>query len=362
MDSGDKITRRQLGATMFVCLLSPAIRLLPLRSVQLSGKSAWVSPVITLTAGILYVCLIENFMKSRRDGEGLGELVLKSLGSRVGRIFLGLFAVWFTLYSGFMLRSASERMLSAIYPNGSTVIFSVVTLAAAVLAAYGKVKSIARTGQVFALIILAVLTMTIVFSLKDIKISYLLPVTYKDAGKILLASLPELDIVGGYAYFLFMGDHLIRSDRDRATSIRWMVTLGVAIFFIEFVTIGTLSAENIVNIKSPFFIMIRNMVIFGIIERIEAVIIALWVLTDFLFIAALLTITRKLLGKATGVKNSQTFLLPLAVVVYVVSALLSKSAFGLQVYSEWIVPVSSMALVFVVLPVVLLIGRVRNKI
>lgn len=362
MNNGDKITKRQLMALMFVCMLSPTIRLLPLRAVQTSGKSAWLAAPVALAVGILYVYMMEYLTKNRGDDEGLSELIIRALGNTAGRIVLGIFSVWFILYCGFVLRVSSERMLSSVYVNGNSAMFILLTLFVSFIAARGKIKSLARTGQVFATIIIFMLAAVIVFSIKDVKKEYLLPVTYMDTGKILIAALPIIDILGGYAYFLFLDDHTIKQGHDLKTAIKWVSLLGVVIFMIVFVTIGNLSAQIVVKNTSPFFIMIRNIVIFGIVERIEAVVIALWVLCDFLYIAALLVICKKLSGKVTGVKKVNKLLWPITAAVCVIAFFISKSVFQLRIYSEWIAPIGNTFLSFAVIPIILLIGRIRKKI
>lgn len=362
LNNEDKITKRQICASAAVCLLSPAIRLLPLRAVQFSGRSAWVSTIVSIPLGMAYVFFMEKLMKKRGDGEGLSELIIKSIGNAAGRIVLGIFALWFTFYCGFVLRSAAERMLSSVFANGNPAFFMLITLTAAFIAASGKVKSLARTGQVFVIIIGVMLIGVTALSAADIKKEYLLPVTYMDSLKILIGILPVIDIMGIYSFFLFLEDHVIKMQSDSITGIKWIALLGITIFAITFVTIGAESAGFLVNNTNPFFVMIRNAAIFSVAERIESVVVALWVLTDFLFLSVLLVIARKTAGKAFGMKSDKKLLLPIVVVSYLVAELITRSSFGMRIYSKWIVPASSMMLAFVVLPVILIIGKIRKRI
>lgn len=361
IDNKDVITRRQLAAASSVGLLSPAIRLLPLHAVQLAGRVSWVSALISIPLGALYVLMLEKAMEKRAEGEGLSDIIFKCIGRTAGRILIGIFAVWFTLYCGFVLRSAAERLLSSVYANGSAGFFMVITLLAAVIAASGQLKSIARTGQAFVFIIWGVLIVSIALSAADIKKENLLPVTYLDLPNVLLGTLPVMDIIGGYTFFLFLGDNVTIKEGYKKTAVKWSLLFGVTLFAIVFVTIGAESAGYLIHNKNPFFVMIRNASFFGIAERIESVVVAIWVLSDFLFLSLLLVIARKTCGIALRVQNDKPLLYPIAAVSYAAAELLARNSFELIAYSRWIVPISSMIIVFVIIPAVLLIGKARSR-
>ena len=115
--------RRQLMPLATVFFLSPALRLVPSGTAELSGRAAWISVPAALPMLLLYMLFLSRFLARRQEGESLAELSLRALGPGLGRVVLFALALWFLVYGGFMLRSGAVRIITTIYPNSSTEIF-----------------------------------------------------------------------------------------------------------------------------------------------------------------------------------------------------------------------------------------------
>ena len=71
--------RRQLKAMCFVASLAPVTRLLPKATAQLAGSASWLAPLCALPPLLLFLLVLTALMKMRREGEGLGEVLMLSL-------------------------------------------------------------------------------------------------------------------------------------------------------------------------------------------------------------------------------------------------------------------------------------------
>ena len=118
-----------------------------------------------------------------------------------------------------------------------------------------------------------------------------------------------------------------------------------------------LGAALTVRLSQPFFILLRNLRISHALERIEALVTAVWVLPDFLMLALLLSLTREALSAALGRKKPLPAWLAGAAAL-IVAAALSKTAFGLKVWSETVIPLISPFFALGV-PAAIWIGRKR---
>lgn len=100
--------RRQLRAMCFVASLAPVTRLLPKAAAQLAGSASWLAPLCALPPLLLFLLILTSFMKMRREGEGLGEVIMRRSGRTAGAIGLALIGS-FTLFSaGFILRTGAH--------------------------------------------------------------------------------------------------------------------------------------------------------------------------------------------------------------------------------------------------------------
>ena len=120
----DQFSRRQLFALGAAAALSPALRLYPALSVRLAGKGAWLSALCCLPPLLLYAFFCSRLAAARREGEGLGELMLRALGEKPGRAVLLLLGLWLLLYAGFVLRAAADRFVVALFPHSAPTFVS----------------------------------------------------------------------------------------------------------------------------------------------------------------------------------------------------------------------------------------------
>lgn len=361
MERTDLISERQLSVLAFSGLLSPLIRMLPRSAVYLAGRSAWLSPAAAAAAGAAYFALMRALLRGRGLRDGLAEMAGRALGSAGGKVFCAVSALWLTFYAGFIARSAAERLLSSVYTDGSAPMFSALLLAASAAAAACGTKTLARTAEIFAPVILGIFALVIAFALPDVRAANLLPVTYKDAGRILLGSLPITDIVGASVYFLFLLSHVEKKPGEGKQPLRWMLLQMLVILGVMVITVGSCGEKLTLHLGSAFFMVIRNISILGVIERVEALVITIWITTDFLLDATLLMTDAEILRGIFGAERRAPFVIPAAAGAAASALLAAKSAFGLQPLSELLVPAANLFFAFILIPAVLAVGKLRKK-
>ena len=362
MNNTIKISGRQYTAIAFVSLLSPVIRLLPEKSVEQAGRAAWLTPVAVLLPVLLYTWFAFSFLEKRKSGEGLAELIVRCIGDKAGTVVNGLFFVWFVAYAGFVLRSAAERLITTIYENNALLVFSVILLAAAAWAACGRVRSIGRTAELFAPVVAVIITAILLLSLKEFKAENLLPVTWEDTGDILLGALPVANVLGVVSYFMFLAGDLKKEEKEIRRGLRLILAIWAIIFGLIFCSIGQFGAGLISDLRTPFFMMVRNVSLLHVIERMEAVVVALWCVTDFLFLTVLLINARRLLGKVLKRSVGKKWVCGIAAVVLAAALLMAGSDFQIRMISDRIIPTVNLVLVFGLLPIIYIVGRCRKKI
>lgn len=351
-----------MNALCYGALLSPMIRLLPHTAIMLAGRAAWLAPAAAAIGGGVWLMFVKAFFKNRNDGEGFAEMCQRSIGRPLTSALTGAVALWLIFYCGFLLRTFAERFLSTVYSHGNTPIFVAVTLLICMVAATGTVKSLARSAELFSLMINGIFAAVVIFSLVNVKGEHLLPVTAADAGNIALGALPITNIMGIYAYCTFLMRYVDKKPGEGREAFRWMLRLTVFSFFLIFITVGSCSAELAVGLQSPFFMMVRNVTILGFIDRIESVIIAIWVATDFLLLSFLYIIIGDIGRRLTGAKSRKTFVFPAGALSAVCAFAMADNAFDLQGLSEKVIPTVNMVFAFAVMPLIFIIGKARRKI
>ena len=362
----------QMLSLCFVAALAPITRLIPKLNTVQAGHLSWLSPVAAVPVILLYMWYLSAFIKCRYEGEGLGELILRGAGKVAGRILLAVIAVYFLLYSGFLLLSGADRYVSTIYHAGKPWPFVAVMLILGLIAALGKPKALLRLTKTILPLIITVLALVLVFSLTDTQLGGLLPVTVYDAVPVIKGAVPVIDIVftvPAIAAFLLF-------ETDKPTGFKrlavWGLGVCLVISLISAAIVGSFGAELTAQLTHPFFIMVRNVKLFGTIERIEAVIVSLWLFSDFALLSLLIISASHCLRLAFGciidygaprlfdMKKGRWLIPACGLVIAAAALLLGDSAPRLEYISQRIVPMMNLALGVIVLPAVFAVGKIRK--
>lgn len=357
----DKINPRQFAAIGFMSILSPMVRGIPAETAETAGSGAWLSVLIAaapLAVAVYFLCLLAG---KRR---GMAAALTRALGSFCGKVLLSLYALWFLFLAAFTLRTGADRFIGTIYPGSGPQIFVIVMLIACLPAAMGSLKALGRAAMIFRPILLIVLALVFGFALPKAHLTGLWQINGEDEIGIMRGALSVVTPMCMCLYLAFAGDQT--TERVKPTLL--LVWLGAALLIAGLLcvsTIGTFGAEMTGQLRNPFFAMVRDMSFFGSLERIDAVIVAIWVFSDFVLISLLLffaaKLTRCIFSIQAEERHARISALICAAVSLIAALLMAKDAIALDGITQTVVPPLTLLFVFILPPLVLLIGRLRGK-
>lgn len=367
--------RRQLMPLATVFFLSPALRLVPSGTAELSGRAAWISVPAALPMLLLYMLFLSRFLARRQEGESLAELSLRALGPGLGRVVLFALALWFLVYGGFMLRSGAVRIITTIYPNSSTEIFIISMGLLGLYAALGAERTLVRSAKIINPAVIAVLLLVLSFSLVSVQRENLLPLTVFDAAGTFKGSLASLGVacVSMYMCFFLGGLDCESKGFFKDLALWSLGTLGL-LFWLNTAIIGSFGAELTTRLSQPFFALIRNLVFFRSLERVEALVVSLWIFSDFILISLCLQSAQRALRRTLGFDadyagqrltdlGSGRFLIWLCGISAIVfGCLIAREPESLEFWSRQLIPGVNLSVALLVLPGIYIIGRVKKRI
>ena len=373
MNFKDRFERGQLIALCTVILLVPALRIFPSAATQLAGRAAWLAAPTAVVPVLLYVLFLSRFMERRMEGEGLAELCMRALGRLGGKLALLLSALWFLLYGGFMLRAGADRFITTIYPNSSSPFFSVTMGILGTVAAMGAVRSLVRVAKLVQPVVLGVLLLVLITAFFSVDMANLLPVTKQDAVPVAKGALAAVNVLAVVLYLVCFVEGLTPKapGRERSFSL-WALAMLALLGVISFNIIGNFSPELTASLTQPFFSLVRNLVFFRTLERVEALVGTLWVFPDFLMISLLLYSAqhclRLVMGKQSEYRGQRLldlsegrWVIPLCgLVSTAASVFIAPNAQSLAFWSERLIPLMNLAYALLFLPLVYVVGRVKK--
>ena len=371
----NNITRYQMLCIGFVALLSPIIRLLPQQLVNSAGPHAWLTTLISLVPLLLVFMLVLRFFKYALPNEGYCELFLRSLGKTIGKVLIMLFTLWMLFYTAFALRSAADRYVSTAYFNTDPKIFCISMMILCIIPALGRFRVLGRTAECFFPLLVITLIFVFAFSFTDVDFKFIPPPT---AAKPLtfIKGVPTVANVMSVAVYMGFLEGRIgeKASREKMAFI-WLGLITLVIMLLCVVTVGTFGETMTSRLSYPFFIVIRNLSLFNFLERLEAIILALWVFTDYALISAMLfAIVNNLRvcfnyipesaesEKALCLKNGRWLIWLSAALVLLGALFIAPDALILSKLSRELIPGINNVFTFGLLPLVIIVGLLRKKV
>lgn len=348
-------------------LLSPALRLFPTASAMIAGPAGWLSALLGFFPAAAYTYCALRLFRLRREDEGLPQLLMRAAPGRAGRAVVLLLGLWALIYTAFILRSGADRFIVAVFPDSPRALFVLSMGAAALAAALTPLRCAARSAKLFAPAVLGTLLVVLLAALLSLRAENLVPVGVSDAPRVLAGALPVMDLLTWVVLALsfFLPECASGSFTPRRALL---CTLGVCVTLslMSADIVGVFGAALTGELSWPFFTLVRSLVFFRSIERIEALVVALWIFPDFLIVSLFLRAARDCLFAAIPRLSrpgplSGVCLPLLAAAAAGLGMIVAPQADGLFLWSQRIVPAANLFFTLVLLPGVLGLGAIKKR-
>lgn len=373
MNDHSLYSRRALLTLGTLTILAPALRLFPTGATEAAGRATWLSSLAAIPMVLLYIFFLSSLMEQRQDGENLQDLILRVCGKVGGRIALAVMSAWMILYAGFVLRSGSERLILTVYPNSTPGGFSVVMALVSLAAVLGSARSIVRAARIILPVVMGALLLVLFFSLLSVKSENLLPITVYDTLPVLKGSLAAVDIISVGAYSLCFFEGGVKGSNGRKKDFAmWSIGISLLLTLLIVAIIGSMGAEVTSMLSRPFFVLVRNLVFFRTVERVEALVVMLWIFPDFLqvslFLFAAQYSLRLLFGKRPALHGEKPLSLTegrwliwlCSAAATLCSLFIAPDSPSMRLWSQELIPALNLSFAFIFLPIIYIVGKARK--
>lgn len=374
MDSNYNFTRNQLLALCTLCFLVPALRLFPASSAQLADRASWLAAPAALPLLLAYTYFLSELMSKAREGQGLAELSLSVFGEKFGRVFLCIFALWFLFYAGFVLRTGADRLITTIYPYTSSLFFVISLGSICIIAALCSARTLVRTAKLILPVVLGFLFIILLFALLSVDKSNLLPISSFDVLPVFKASFASVNVCVGVLYSAcFLGGMVKSRKGPFGAYALWLIFTALILMLLNMAITGCFGPDLTGRLSRPFFALVRSIVFFRSVERVEAFMVSLWLFPDFLIVALALFCAQYCIRLAVGftphaaehrlteMKNGR-WVIPLCGTASIVCGIfVAPEPVSLDVWSERIIPLINLGFAFIAVPSIYIVGKMKKQ-
>ena len=274
-----KITVKQVCLIVICMIISPAVRLFNSNLSVEGSNDGWLG---TLIAGALMSVLIIVVWLMLKTGRNFSQILQYTLGNTVGRIFMGLYFVWGTVLVAVQMRCSSQRLSSTIYPDIDIEIFILILTLLCIYGLSKGITTIARANEIILPITLGVIVLLLALLSENIKFDELLPIY--NTREIFHVALCDFASFSYITLVLFFNDELAEREKFKKYAIISVLIVTSLSLLLFLTVVGSLGPYLMQKLPYPFFSVVKQISIGDFIQHIEAFVITLWILSDFIIV------------------------------------------------------------------------------
>jgi hypothetical protein len=345
---GETISLRQRMVLLGVALLAPACELLPGIAAQGAGRGGWLVALCALP--VVLAALWAVWGTQTAGGPALGR------GTET--VLVVVYLAWTLLDLALALRLCAAR-LAVIYGQGPALACAGALLAVAVWMGLGKRAALARAGEVFYLALTVALGGVLLLSVGQVEGKNLdlaltdaaaLPGSGLRAAGLLLNLLPAAAPGRGTG-----------KAGDGKRAVKWVLAFTVALTLLLGAVIGCLGPKLTALLPAPFLTMVQGLGVQGAFQRTEALVSALWALSDLILVSLLLHTWRGLANRLYRGAWSRWSILPASAAAVAVGWTAFSDGDAARAFCRDVLPAVGLALGLVVPALVRLLLYIRKK-
>ncbi len=301
---------------------------LPSRILQVAGPDFWVAELLALSACLPFV-LVGALAGLRFPDRSFAESVKAVLGKPLAICVNLLFVVSFILLAAAVLRGFVDILITAILPRTPPVVFIVAALATSAFLVIKGITVLGRLGGLAGPIVFALMGATVLLSLREADFSHLLPVLAHGWTPALSTLPPVLAYLAEFGAIIFVIHNLTPPSSAFRIGLGWLFFQGLTSILLTLAIVSVLSVEYAAALTAPFLSLARGIVLGRFLNRIEALVLTVWIFGGIVKLAFVHYLAVSVLAQTFCLKREQVSALPVALLVGALSLEIFPNIFNL---------------------------------
>ena len=355
----NKISGFQFSVLSLGLTVGTSILVIPSGLVQAAREDAWMAAVVTVVVNLAMVLFYIRIARLF-PGQSLFEIHRSAFGQWVGNAISFLYLFYFLLLCGTLLGNLGFFFTSELMPETPFQAVELLLLMASVMCARLGVVILARVVELMLPWILFFALVLILTLLPQVEWQYIFPMWEDGVVPILKSGwrssmFQELVVM---LVFLPMVQDVKKAEKG---FLLGTLAGGALLVTVVLLSVLILGIEQSANSTFPAFMLAKTINIGGFLQRVEVMLITLWVLTFFIKTSLMFFGILTGMQNIFGLQSYRALIYPVSVLVLVVSwNTYINSAYIAEVVSEVWAGYSMVHLLFIPL-LVWIIGMFKRK-
>ncbi|MDD3840268.1 MAG: endospore germination permease [Clostridia bacterium] len=316
----DRISAGQARTFIILTIVGVGVLSLPRIASERAQSDAWliviIGGVIALSVSFLIIKLGERF-----PGDTVVEYSQKIVGKFIGTVMSIYISIYFALFCSFIIRIFGEVLKMYLLPWTPIEVTMFALLIMSVYICRSGLEAIARLDKVIFPIFIAISALFL-FSIPDMDLSNLLPVFTTSPVQILRGSLDSAFAFLGIETLLLIFPFIDTKQSIEKTVFNSLLMVILFYLYIVVISIARLGVSGSQSYIWPLMTVAKSIDIPGVfIERIEGVIMGLWVFIAFTSLITLHFTSSLTLSKIFKTTEQKGFIVLLVPFIYSIALL-----------------------------------------
>lgn len=314
-----KIPYRCVIGIIITTIAPTAILYLPTITYKEARQDGWISVFIITLVSLVVVYAITGLGTMYKD-KTIIEYSSDIIGKVPSKVLGFLYCVHFIYINAFIIREFAELLSGAFMVETPMLFFIIGIILPSIYGVYKGLEVIIRVNQmIFPIFMLSILAI-ILYSIKDMDFTDVLPIMENGIKPILL---------GGYRNFLWFTEvfvlamfipYINRPDKVRKLSIIAIIIIGLLGMLINATIVATFGV-NTEYLTYPYLSLARYVSV-GFIERLDSIIMFMWIGGVFIKIAVFHYCATLAIGQWLEIKKFKFLSIPIGILLVILSYVL----------------------------------------
>ena len=332
----EKISIFQTVAIYILVSIVPVVRYFPIIMTGSAGKGAWIAAILSIIPNIILVWVLNALMnklktKESKKIENMSDVFSTVYGKYIGTIFSIIYLCWTILFAAIELRLFGERLISTTYIYSPIIFFLITMLVLVFFVVRGKISNFGRFAEIFLELFLLVIIFVVITASSNFNLTNFWPVTTYDSKGIAIGILRGTNVFNMFTFAMFFGDKIRDKENIKKMGTVAAIVTGVIGLLGIIITLGTFGEDLLPTLSQPFFMALKIISLFGVLERIEAVFIMFWVVADFVLITYNILVASNICKQKFKLSKRRIAVTPIIFIIFILATIIANNYFSLQV-------------------------------
>ncbi|KKM10281.1 hypothetical protein SY88_14580 [Clostridiales bacterium PH28_bin88] len=356
-----KVTNRQAAfLLMFTTVIATAVLFVPAITAAAAKQDGWLSLLVVATTYGLVVALVIVKLGLRFPDKTLVEYAPLVLGPFLGKLVGAGYIFWFVHVNAIIVREFGDFLLSAFLPETPLMAFNIILLLLAALAVKSGLEVICRANEFIIPLFFLSLAAIVALVAHNADFSNLLPLLEKGFKPVLRGGLAPSGWRGEIVVMMMILPYINYPDKTGRYLAASVVLIGVVLSLATVMTTAVMGGLT-EHLTFPFFSLARYIAVARFLERMEVLILVMWVAGVTIKVAVFYYAAALGAGQLLGLRDYRPVVLPIGVILAAWSHGLYEDARELVVWLATIWPPYAYTFELIIPSLLLLVAVLRKK-